>query len=149
MITFTSETANKNELKDAIWEELIKCTMNVVSPLYGDYEGAGFHFSEDINDADKHRIFATCFLEGSGNCVEILKDSVVLRDNLNVDDTSNDDFYDLEAFANAIKTKFPDVIIQGEGFIDYGCEGEPYRIYTEGDSIVYECVDDEDFFFDD
>ena len=149
MITFTSETANKNELKNAIWEELIKCTMNVVGPLYGDYEEAGFNFSEDINDADKRRIFATCFLEGSGNRFEILKDSVVLYDNLNVDDTSNDDFYDLETFANAIKTKFPDVIIQGEGFIDYGCEGEPYRIYTEGDSIVYECVDEEDFFFDD
>lgn len=63
MITFTSKTANKEELKRAIWEELIKCTMNAVGPLYGDYERTRFDYSECKSGTDKRRKFAISFLE--------------------------------------------------------------------------------------
>lgn len=74
--------------------------------------------------------------------MEVSDDGVVLNDNLHTENTCNDDGYDLKALANAIKNKFPDVIIQGKGMIDYHHMAEKYRIYTENDAIVYECADD-------
>ena len=146
MITFTSKTANKDELKKAVWEELIKCTMGAVGPIYGDYEGTGFDYSECKSDADKHRKFAISFLEEwTDTNLETSDDGVVLNEDLHTENTCNEGSYDLEALANAIKNKFPDVIIQGEGVIDYHYSGEEYRIYTEDGVIVYEGDGDEGF----
>lgn len=144
MVTFTSKTANKEELKRAIWEELIKCTMNAVGPLYGDYERTRFDYSECKSGTDKRRKFAISFLEEwTETNLEVSDDGVVLNDNLHTEGTCNDDGYDLKALANAIKNKFPDVIIQGKGMIDYHHMAWKYRIYTENDTIVCECADDE------
>lgn len=146
MITFTSKTANKEELKKAIWEELIKCTMAAVGPIYGDYERTGFDYSKCKNDDDMRRTFAISFLEEwTSTNLEIVDDGVVLNDDLHTEDTCNDGSYDLEALANAIKSKFPDVIIQGEGMIDYHYSAEEYKIYTEDGVIVYEGDGDEGF----
>ena len=146
MITFTSKTANKEELKKAIWEELIKCTMDAVGPIYGDYEGTGFDYSECKSDTDKRRKFAISFLEEwTDTNLEIIDDGVVLNEDLHTENTCNDGSYDLKALANAIKNKFPDVIIQGEGMIDYHYSAEEYSIYTEDGVIVYEGDGDEGF----
>lgn len=139
MITFTSKTANKNDLKKVIWEELIKCTANAVGPIYSDYERTGFDYSECKTPDDMRRKFAACFLEkNTSTNIEIIEESVVLDDDLHVEDTFNDGSYDLEVLANAIKNKFPDVIIQGEGVIDYHWSANEYKIQTEDDTIVYE-----------
>lgn len=146
MITFTSKTASKEELKKSIWEELIKCTMDAVGPIYGDYERTGFDYSECKSGTDKRRKFAISFLEEwTDTNLEVNDDGVVLNDDLHTENTCNDGGYDLKALANAIKNKFPDVIIQGEGMIDYHYSAEEYRIYTEDDAIVYECDGDEGF----
>lgn len=135
MIKFTSKTANKNELKEAIWEELVKCAMNAILPSWRIEE---FDRNECLSNPDKHCEFVIRYLdEYAGSELKINDDGVVLYDGLMVDDAEYIGNYDLEGLANAIKNRFPDVIVQGKGYIDYHYSAENYRIYTKGSKIVY------------
>jgi hypothetical protein len=132
MITFTSQTANKNELKNAIWEELVKCTMDAVWPLYNKYEETGFDYSGCETWEDMQRQFAVSFLkEWTTTTLQITDKGVVLNDDLHTDGTLNEGPYNLRKFVRTIKKQFPDVIIQGEGSIDYSCSVEEYKIHTK------------------
>ena len=144
MITISCANADLNELREFAWSTLVECSLDAVFPLFNEYEKYGFDFTGCSSDEEKQRRFVEFALKDMVS-IQIVEASVVLNDDLTVEGFATRGGFDLNGFAHAIKKEYPAAEIYGEGEIDYHFSLEPYQIYTDGENVIYQAPDGEDW----